>query len=496
MLRRLLLISGAVCVALTLAACAAKTTGTTKVTDGSATLHASGSCDLGQHCTWYWQYWPASGPRSAATTTPVQGPVTGPASYGDLTTTVTGLAPATAYRWVFCASPNDGGIYACAGPTGTFDSTTADPPADYATFTTLTQRTLAERSISGGRWTVQRTANPSAASLSRLSGISCDPGSGGASPPALCTAVGNYTDSAGTSYELAESYDGTSWTPQSLPSPENGSLTAVSCSSQTPPACTAVGSDTDVSRPPLLAVRWNGTSWTDQALAPSGGFASVLLGVSCPTATMCLAVGSELASPHIDEPLAELWNGTDWTLLSPPNLGDQDFFSAVSCVSATACTAVGGSASPPVVAASWNGSTWSAESVPVPSGAQGAEFSGLSCTSASACTAVGSYSPSSGPEQTLAERWNGTAWAIQPTPNPVGATFSSLIGASCTSGTSCSAVGTSADSSGTRATLAESWNGTTWTIVPSASPLRRVNDELLGVSCLAAPDVCEAVGTR
>ena len=42
----------------------------------------------------------------------------------------------------------------------------------------------------------------------------------------------------------------------------------------------------------------------------------------------------------------------------------------------------------------------------------------VSCTSATACTAVGYYATTSGASAALAERWNGTAWAVQPTPNP------------------------------------------------------------------------------
>ena len=41
---------------------------------------------------------------------------------------------------------------------------------------------------------------------------------------------------------------------------------------------------------------------------------------------------------------------------------------------------------------------------------------------------------------TLTERWNGTAWAIQPGPHP-GAQGSSLAGVACPSASSCFAVG-------------------------------------------------------
>jgi hypothetical protein len=43
---------------------------------------------------------------------------------------------------------------------------------------------------------------------------------------------------------------------------------------------------------------------------------------------------------------------------------------------------------------------------------------------------------------TLAETWNGTAWAIQPTANTSHAQLSGLYGVSCTAASACTAVGT------------------------------------------------------
>jgi hypothetical protein len=61
--------------------------------------------------------------------------------------------------------------------------------------------------------------------------------------------------------------------------------------------------------------------------------------------------------------------------------------------------------------------------LPVPDPAGNGSLNWVSCSSATACTAVGEASTSvSGNHVTLAERWNGTAWAIQPTPgNPAAA---------------------------------------------------------------------------
>ena len=48
-------------------------------------------------------------------------------------------------------------------------------------------------------------------------------------------------------------------------------------------------------------------------------------------------------------------------------------------------------------------------------------FEQVSCSTPSDCTAIGIYSKKLGTFSTLAEAWNGTVWAIQPTPNPSGA---------------------------------------------------------------------------
>ena len=53
----------------------------------------------------------------------------------------------------------------------------------------------------------------------------------------------------------------------------------------------------------------------------------------------------------------------------------------------------------------WNGTAWAMQSIPNPNGS--GQLNGVSCTSASACTAVGYY----GGYVTLAERWNGTVRA-------------------------------------------------------------------------------------
>jgi hypothetical protein len=71
--------------------------------------------------------------------------------------------------------------------------------------------------------------------------------------------------------------------------------------------------------------------------------------------------------------------------------------------------------------------------------ASGDTLISLSCTSAAACTATG-YRGSNGVYKTLIESWDGTTWSVVPSPNR-GDISSALVGVSCTSATTCTATG-------------------------------------------------------
>ena len=80
-------------------------------------------------------------------------------------------------------------------------------------------------------------------------------------------------------------------------------------------------------------------------------------------------------------------------------------------------------------------------------------LNGVSCASPTNCTAVGDYyRTASGPQPTLIERWNGTAWRVEPSPST--GRGSTLDSVSCPSATSCTAVGS----------LIIGWNGVSWKV--------------------------------
>jgi hypothetical protein len=127
-------------------------------------------------------------------------------------------------------------------------------------------------------------------------------------------------------------------------------------------------------------------------------------------------------------------------------------------------------------------------------------LNGISCVSAERCIAVGEVLSMNLGEDALVESWNGSSWSILPTPvlfapPEAGPTTASLSGVSCASSKFCVAVGRQRFSVPSphccEKTLTETWNGSEWTFVPS--PNRDLNDSLAQVSCVSSR-FCVAVG--
>ena len=112
----------------------------------------------------------------------------------------------------------------------------------------------------------------------------------------------------------------------------------------------------------------------------------------------------------------------------------------------------------------------------------------VSCPSTTACTAVGIRNASgTAVGATLIEQWNGTSWSITPSPTPTN-TILAMNSISCTSATSCTAVGAIDDYAGydpPRATpLIEQWDGKTWSLAAGATaPAPASGTSLRGVTC-------------
>ena len=111
----------------------------------------------------------------------------------------------------------------------------------------------------------------------------------------------------------------------------------------------------------------------------------------------------------------------------------------------------------------WDGASWTLQATPYPVGAEQGRLTAVSCTSDTSCLAVGWYQDSGGDVDTLAEDWDGTSWSMQSTPDPPGGSQPMLTSVSCGSPTTCTAVGAYSNA-GNQAILVEQWNGTSWAI--------------------------------
>jgi hypothetical protein len=323
-------------------------------------------------------------------------------------------------------------------------------------------------------WSVQAVPSPTGATGVALNGISC-------LNPELCIAVGGSSLGA-----LAEEWNGTAWSIQATPSPASGDvLDSVSCVSAT--ACEAVGSAGAGAG--ALAEAWNGTSWTVQSTQTTGG--ASLASVWCGSPAECVAVGS-----NNNGPIAEGWNGSSWARqpgLPPPNPRPHHMLpvalNGVWCSSARSCTGAGYAFDIPgpalLATAAWNGKKWTWSGP----GSLG-RLNAISC-STQVCVAVGQTAAPfprphvPGPLSLINPGDDGGTEVLPP--NPKGASDGSVNSVSCSAAV-CEAVG------GTSlGTLAERWNGTRWHLQPAPSPSAGPG-QLAGIACTSAR-ACIAVGT-
>jgi hypothetical protein len=349
----------------------------------------------------------------------------------------------------------------------------------------------------GCGWVTQPAPSPPGAHQSSLVDVSCP-------QPQTCFAVGSYVDPQPIhqpTRTLVERGSGGTWQIESSPNTPNApvnELNGVSCPSVT--QCVAVGrSGGGITEPggssnPVLALaeHWNGSEWTIRPTpSPTGAHGSRLNSVSCPEPNACFAVGSYTRSDGTGATLAEFWDGTRWTILPTPNpTGATSVLNGVSCATRLDCIAVGthgGSA----ISEHWNGSSWALVPTPVPAGATSSSLHAVSCTTASSCAAVGDYFTGAPGLVALAEGWNGSSWEIQRTPTDLSSSLSSV---SCPAEGVCSAVGSRYGSAGSPLvnTLAERRNRGDWNVQPTPNPMDL--NTLSGVSC-ATQNACTAVGS-
>jgi hypothetical protein len=348
-------------------------------------------------------------------------------------------------------------------------------------------------------WGVQTIPKPTPSAYSTLASVACPSND-------WCISVGaTFTSpTLETQNPISELRKGTAWQLVQVPKPAGasyGALSSVSCLSIS--NCYAVGaySNGPVNHP--LIEHWNGSAWS---VLPTGIPASrsiALTLIKCTSATSCLALGNEAvgnaaAPPLVDALYGTRWNGSQWaptSLKGSPYGASRAGLTSMSCASATACFAMGFATLNgeylPVVERYANG-VWSEIALPVPAGRRVAIWTAVSCSSATSCLAVGQLGPTGDSQGVFAASWNGQRWKAAAAPPKIGSA-NSFNALSCRTATSCVGVGDTLANPYQSPPYSLRLAGGAWLKLPISLPKGSVGASLAAIVCRPSGP-CVAVG--
>jgi hypothetical protein len=167
---------------------------------------------------------------------------------------------------------------------------------------------------------------------------------------------------------------------------------------------------------------------------------------------------------------AEHYDGTAWTVVRTPNAGvNFNSFYGLAAKDGYAW-AVGEYLNKAfqdrALLETWNGSAWSIAAIPQPGTRRDMLF-GASALSKDNAWVVGDQEGKNGIFETLAEHWDGTNWTVVPTPDPGGA-GNHLYAVDAVSADNVWAAGQALTGSGPDQPLVEHWDGRSWSVVTIA----------------------------
>jgi hypothetical protein len=169
-----------------------------------------------------------------------------------------------------------------------------------------------------------------------------------------------------------------------------------------------------------LAEHFDGTRWTAYPLPNIGQQENVLLGVSMPAGGRAWAAGYYVSGRFLQQTLIEHFDGNVWSVVPSPSPGAlQNILFGVDAISDTDVWAVGAQQDSNglwhTLAEHWDGSAWAVVST-VDTGASGNHFYAVKALSSGDVYAVGQQAGAGFPNRALIEHWNGHTWSVLASP--------------------------------------------------------------------------------
>jgi hypothetical protein len=278
-------------------------------------------------------------------------------------------------------------------------------------------------------------------------------------------------------------FDGTTWRAFSAPmikGDNNSFLQGVVAIS--PTLAWAAGNVTDGPHPGQVIEQWNGTRWSVFA-GPKFGKRerAEVFAMTASSANDVWAIGSLMnRGTGLASPLFEHWNGAAWTATTGESSNEFLFGASADAPNDVWAVGFNGSDNITTSAMHWDGTNW--KNVTTPNVGEGTnKLNAVLALAPNDAWAVGFSTPVAPPKQaatlTLIEHFDGTSWAVVPSPNvgSNGANQSNrLLGLTANSPNDIWAFGSyfMADGSGHQMTLLLHWDGTNWTVASSPSPTK------------------------
>jgi hypothetical protein len=218
----------------------------------------------------------------------------------------------------------------------------------------------------------------------------------------------------------------------------------------------------------VLTQHWDGSAWSVVPAEMPFDPYSFFYGVTAISPGDVWAVGYTVdENGIIISNLIEHWDGASWQIVPSPNVAFRDnTLNAVDALSSSDIWAVGyidttaGKHHYAPAALHWDGTAWAI--VPTPA-TPGANLLAVHMIASNDVWATGEA-----PSGTYTLHWNGTLWSLVPSPNGAGL-VSALRGVSGTASNDVWAVGVTGNSYLDYGALALHWDGASWAVVPTAA---------------------------